>query len=208
MKFANTHHRDGRQSEQARTYVRVGAGGTRKRLWIHLAEPKGEAEKSLLATSGDVCDQAVETGNFAAVGLFDAGRTDALLSRGPAILGAGKASAQLIGGAGGRAAAGVGGQFTAEVFARAPMGKEGFSDLGARAGMVMRVTGQERYGLVPSGLSNIRPVGTPRSGYPPTGANDGPYPPMAPSVRNLGAPTAGATSGPGYAGFYDEDEVL
>jgi hypothetical protein len=65
-------------------------------------------------------------------------------------------------------------------------------------------------GKLPAGapieIVDIVPVGTPRSSYPPVGTKPyGPYSPAASSVRNLGAPTAGATSGVTSGGYCSED---
>lgn len=58
----------------------------------------------------------------------------------------------------------------------------------------------------PIEIVDIQPVGGARGSYPSTGATYGPYSPAVPSVRNVGAPVAGATSGGTQSGYYDDEE--
>jgi len=51
----------------------------------------------------------------------------------------------------------------------------------------------------------IRPVGNPRAGYPFTGKAYNPYPPVAPTVRNLQGPLGGVTGA--YSGDYHREDA-
>jgi len=67
------------------------------------------------------------------------------------------------------------------------------------SGKIGRTAGGVAEGELPRGapikILSIKPIGTPRAGYPSTGATYQPHPPAVPSVRGLGAPLGSTAAG-------------